>query len=102
MVLSSPCPSPLNGSIIPLFVTPAIFKPGSTVLKNVDSRLKISGMTEKYYKGALPPHNPRKKLKHGCLIKDFRHDGRRGSLLNASITFCFVTPAIFKPLLACP
>jgi len=29
-----------------LLVTPAIFKPGSTVLKNMDSRLKISGMTE--------------------------------------------------------
>jgi len=47
-------------------------------------------MTEKYYKGALPPHNPRKNKKHkrplrekkppsvktpGCPIKDFRHDG---------------------------
>jgi len=28
-----------------LLVTPAIFKPGSTVFKNLDSRLKISGMT---------------------------------------------------------
>jgi len=46
-----------------LFVTPAIFKPGSTVLKNVDSRLKISGMTEKYYKGAAPPYNPQKREK---------------------------------------
>jgi len=35
---------PLNGSIA-FFVTPAIFKPGSTVFKNLDSRLKISGMT---------------------------------------------------------
>jgi len=32
--------------------------------KNVDSRLKISGMTEKYYKGALPPHNPLRRRKH--------------------------------------
>ncbi len=42
----------------PFFVTPAIFKPGSMVLKkikgkikNVDSRLKISGMTKK---GVIP------------------------------------------------
>ena len=52
-----------------LFVTPAIFKPGSTVFKNqrkskkVDSRLKISGMTEKYYKGATPPYKPPEKTK---------------------------------------
>ncbi len=38
-------------ALLPLFVTPAIFKPGSMVFKNqrrsknVDSRLKISGMT---------------------------------------------------------
>ena len=31
--------------------------------KNVDSRLKISGMTEKYYKGALPPYKPPEKTK---------------------------------------
>jgi len=69
-------------------------------------------MTEKYYKGALPPHNPRKNKKHkrplrekkppsvkafgcpiknfwndercGCLIKALRHDRRRGSFLNDS------------------
>ena len=55
----------------PSFVTPAIFKPGSTVLKNVDSRLKISGMTEEAsplngsidYKGTPPPHKPPEKTK---------------------------------------
>jgi len=31
--------------------------------KNVDSRLKISGMTEKYYKGATPPYKPPEKTK---------------------------------------
>ncbi len=46
-----------------LLVTPAIFKPGSTVLKSMDSRLKISEMTEKYYKGALPPYKPPEKTK---------------------------------------
>ena len=29
----------------PKSVTPAIFKPGSKLFKNMDSRLKISGMT---------------------------------------------------------
>ncbi|MGB4411932.1 MAG: hypothetical protein WBI47_04520 [Atribacterales bacterium] len=62
----------LNGSIA-FFVTPAIFKPGSMVLKNqrrrnLDSRLKISGMTEK--KVVTPDW--------------FYH-------------LLFVTPAIFKP-----
>ena len=32
--------------------------------KSMDSRLKISGMTEKYYKGAAPPYNPRKNKKY--------------------------------------
>jgi len=40
----------------------------------LDSRLKISGMTEKYYKGALPPHHPRKNKKYKK-IKD--HRGRK-------------------------
>jgi len=30
-----------------LIVTPAIFKPGSTAFKSMDSRQKISGMTKK-------------------------------------------------------
>ncbi len=50
-------------------VTPECFYQGSTIFKtkekskNVDSRLKISGMTEKYYKGALPPYKPPEKTK---------------------------------------
>ena len=64
----------------------------------MDSRLKISGMTKKYYKGALPPHNPLKRRKHkdknqkkkqklGFPIKDFGNDRKgRSSLLIASIT----------------
>jgi hypothetical protein len=74
-------------------------------------------MTEKYYKGALPPHNPRKNKKHkrplrekkppsvktpGCLIKALRHDEKGMSPLECIYCPLFVTPAIFKPLLACP
>jgi len=53
-----------------LLVTPAIFKPGSMVFKNqrksknVDSRLKISGMTESTIRGRCPLINPRKRRKH--------------------------------------
>ncbi|HPZ40223.1 MAG TPA: hypothetical protein PLB53_05850, partial [Candidatus Atribacteria bacterium] len=41
-----------------------------------------------YIKGALPPRNPRKKQKHGCLIKDFRHDEKGMSPLNVFIAPC--------------
>jgi len=49
-------------------VTPAIFKPGS-----------------------------RNTQKHGCLIKDFRHDGGGMSPPESFYHPLFVTPAIFKP-----
>jgi len=67
-------------------------------------------MTEKYYKEALPPHNPRKNkkqktknIKHkiqlrerkppsvktfGCLIKALRHDEKGMSPLNVFIAPC--------------
>ena len=94
MPLLSRCLSFLNGSIrnlnylraknldSHLLVTPAIFKPGSTVFKNqrksknMDSRLKLSGMTEK---GGRHPWMPlsgvHKYLKtSGFPIKDFGND----------------------------
>jgi len=39
---------------------------------------------------------PKKKQRHGCLIKDFRHDGGgRSSTLNASAITLTVTPEWF-------
>mgnify|MGYP007011708843 CR=1 FL=1 len=90
--------------LLPLFVTPAIFKPGSMVFKNqrrrknLDSRLKISGMTREggeflsvFIRGLnyLRAKNMDSHLlvtpaifkpgstvlkTSGCLIKNFRHD----------------------------
>jgi len=54
------------------FVTPAIFKPGSTAFKT-----------------------------SGFPIKNFGNDKKGMSFLNASIPF-FVTPATFEPFLAYP
>jgi len=56
--------------LLPLFVTPAIFKPGSRTIKGIN-----------------PPYNPlkrrkhkdknqRKKQKRGFPIKDFGNDGK--------------------------
>ena len=36
---------------------------------HMDAWLRISGMTEKYYKGALPPHNPRKNKNMDAWLK---------------------------------
>jgi len=48
----------------PKFVTPAIFKPGSTVFKKIRCLIKDFRQREKYYKAALPPYKPRKRRKH--------------------------------------
>ena len=76
--------------------------------KNLDSRLKISGMTGKGGRHPwaplssrclsflnvfiapyssprrLPSRGPQYLKAYGCLIKDFRHDKKEGSFLNVS------------------
>ena len=62
-------------------VTPAIFKPGSTAFKSMDSRQKISGMTKK---GVIPewlycPYSsPRQSLSRGP--KAFKNQKKKQKL----------------------
>jgi len=74
-----------------LLVTPAIFKPGSMVFKNQRKSKKrgfpiktfgndggegfLNGSTRNLNNGRRHLYGSKKK-KHGCLIKDFRHDER--------------------------
>ena len=74
----------------PFFVTPAIFKPGSMVLKPLDSRLNF-GMTEKkvvtpecFYQGSTALKT-KEEAKTWMPDKDFRNDRWCGCLAKFQV-----------------
>jgi len=75
----APFSSPLNASIVPLSVIPEWFYQESKLFKG--KSLWIPTSSSPRQSSSRGPQstvfeNQRKKQKLGCLIKDFRHDGR--------------------------
>ena len=68
-----------------MFVTPAIFKPGSTVLKTFGFPIKDFGNDKKkgsFLNGSTRGLNYLRTKISGCLIKALRHDERKRVRVN--------------------